>query len=46
MIFVDYIDDEFLRIFEFKINYKYNGVMDCVDGLCGFYCWIVSWCIG
>ncbi|KAK4667573.1 hypothetical protein QC763_311530 [Podospora pseudopauciseta] len=46
MTFADYTDDELLRILELKINHKYNGAMDCADGLRGLYCRIVSRRIG
>ncbi|KAK4175047.1 putative AAA family ATPase [Triangularia setosa] len=46
MTFADYTDDELLRILELKINQKYNGAMDCADGLQGLYCRIVSRRIG
>ncbi|KAK0667681.1 putative AAA family ATPase [Cercophora samala] len=46
MTFADYTDDEILRILELKINQRYNGGMDCADGLRGLYCRIVSRRIG
>ena len=46
MKFADYTDDELLRILELKINSKYNGAMDCEDGLRGLYCRIVSRRVG
>ncbi|KAK3949502.1 stage V sporulation protein K [Pseudoneurospora amorphoporcata] len=46
MKFEDYTDDELLRIFELKVNHKYNGAMDCEDGLQGLYCRIISRRIG
>lgn len=46
MDFADYTDDELLRILEFKVNKRFNGTMDCEDGLQGLYCRIVSRRIG
>ncbi|CCC05205.1 unnamed protein product [Sordaria macrospora k-hell] len=46
MKFEDYTDDELLRIFELKVNSKYNDAMDCEDGLQGLYCRIISRRIG
>ncbi len=46
MVFADYTDDELLRILELKIHKKYNGAMECEDGLRGLYCRIVARRIG
>lgn len=46
MKFVDYTDDELLRIFELKIHKKYNGRMRCDDGLRGLFCRIVARRVG
>ncbi|KAK0634459.1 P-loop containing nucleoside triphosphate hydrolase protein [Bombardia bombarda] len=46
MTFADYTDDELLRILELKMNKKYNGFMECEDGLRGLYCRIVARRIG
>ncbi|KAM7215771.1 helicase required for RNAi-mediated heterochromatin assembly 1 [Rhypophila decipiens] len=46
MKFADYTDEELLKILELKINKKYNGAMDCEDGLQGLYCRIISRRIG
>ncbi|KAK0643159.1 P-loop containing nucleoside triphosphate hydrolase protein [Cercophora newfieldiana] len=46
MDFADYTDDELLRILELKINKRFNGLLDCEDGLRGLYCRIVSRRIG
>ncbi|KAK0613521.1 P-loop containing nucleoside triphosphate hydrolase protein [Immersiella caudata] len=46
MDFADYSDDELLRILELKVNKKFNGQMDCDDGLRGLYCRIISRRIG
>ena len=46
MVFADYTDDELLRILELKVDKKYNGAMDCAEGLRGLYCRIVARRIG
>ncbi|KAL2257927.1 hypothetical protein VTK26DRAFT_8952 [Humicola hyalothermophila] len=46
MSFADYPDEELLSILELKINKKYNGMMNCEDGLKGLYCRIVARRIG
>lgn len=46
MKFADYTDDELLRIFELKIHKKYNGRMQCEDGLRGLFCRIVARRVG
>ncbi|KAM7205986.1 stage V sporulation protein K [Rhypophila sp. PSN 637] len=46
MKFADYTDEELLQILELKINNKYNGAVDCEDGLQGLYCRIISRRIG
>jgi len=46
MSFADYNDDELLRILELKVNKRYNGLMDCEDGLRGLYCRIVARRVG
>lgn len=46
MKFADYTDEELLDILELKVNKKYDGAMDCEDGLRGLYCRIVCRRIG
>lgn len=46
MKFSDYTDEELLRIFEMKVNNKYNGRMRCEAGLRGLYCRIVTRRVG
>lgn len=46
MNFANYTDDELLRILELKINKRYNGQMECDDGLRGLYCRIIAKRIG
>lgn len=46
MNFADYSDDELLRILELKVNNKFNGTMECDDGLRGLYCRIIARRIG
>jgi Cdc6-like AAA superfamily ATPase len=46
MKFDDYTDEELLKILELKVNKKYNGAMECEDGLTGLYCRIISKRIG
>jgi hypothetical protein len=44
--FADYTDDELLRILKAKMHTKYNGSMQCEDGLDGLYTFIVARRIG
>ncbi|ETS74368.1 hypothetical protein PFICI_14234 [Pestalotiopsis fici W106-1] len=46
MEFVDYTDDELLKILNLKIHKGWNGAMKCEEGTFGLYCRIVARRIG
>ena len=46
MKFFDYTDEQLMSIFELNLIKKFDGKMNCADGIAGLYCRIVSRRIG